>query len=154
MYRISVELLKRSNVSLAQKKPSNNLLDMSTPLDLNASEVDFARRGYKSPHSTTAEHPSTLSPTQLVISPSNLTHPGGEPVNKLIYAGFLEHLGRCIYGGIVDDPKHPADKNLLIEQERGRLGVRKDVVDVIGAEGELGVPMLRWPGGESRSYVS
>ena len=70
-------------------------------------------------------------------------------MNKLIYAGFLEHLGRCIYGGIVDDPKEPSDKKLLIEQGDGKLGVRKDVVEVLGAEGELGVPMLRWPGGMS-----
>jgi alpha-N-arabinofuranosidase len=106
-------------------------------------------RGYTSPHTTTPDHPPTLTPTQLVISPSNLANPSGEPVNKLIYAGFLEHLGRCIYGGIVDDPKDPADKGLLIEQEKGRLGVRKDVAEVLGAEGELAVPMLRWPGGES-----
>lgn len=124
---------------------------MSTPLGLNATELDFEKRGYTSPHSTVPNHPPTLTPTQLVISPSNLVHPGGEPVNKLIYAGFLEHLGRCIYGGIVDDPKNPSDKKLLIEQERGRLGIRKDVVEAIGAEGELGVPMLRWPGGESQS---
>lgn len=122
---------------------------MSTPLGLNATELEFEKRGYTSPHSTKPNHPPTLTPTQLVISPSNLVHPGGEPVNKLIYAGFLEHLGRCIYGGIVDDPKNPSDKKLLIEQEKGRLGIRKDVVEAIGAEGELGVPMLRWPGGES-----
>lgn len=122
---------------------------MSTPLRLSAIEQDFMTRGYTSPHSTTPNHPPTLTPTQLVISPSNLANPSGEPVNKLIYAGFLEHLGRCIYGGIVDDPKEPSDKKLLIEQEKGRLGVRKDVAEVIGAEGELAVPMLRWPGGET-----
>lgn len=121
---------------------------MSTPLGLNATELEFGTRGYTSPLPTKPQHPPTLTPTQLVISPMNLTHPGGEPVNKLIYAGFLEHLGRCIYGGIVDDPKHPSDKKLLIEQEKGRLGIRKDVVEAVGAEGELGVPMLRWPGGE------
>jgi len=120
---------------------------MSTPLALNATELDFMGRGYKSPFPTTPNHPPTLTPTQLVLSPSNLANPGGEPVNKLIYAGFLEHLGRCIYGGIVDDPKEPSDKKLLIEQGDGKLGVRKDVAEVLGAEGELAVPMLRWPGG-------
>lgn len=120
---------------------------MSTPLALNATELDFMQRGENPVFATTPDHPPTLTPTQLVLSPSNLANPAGEPVNKLIYAGFLEHLGRCIYGGIVDDPKDPSDKKLLIEQEKGRLGVRKDVAEVIGAEGELAVPMLRWPGG-------
>jgi alpha-N-arabinofuranosidase len=121
---------------------------MSTPLALNATELEFMQRGVNPIFPTTPDHPPTLTPTQLVLSPSNLVNPGGEPVNKLIYAGFLEHLGRCIYGGIVDDPKDPSDKKLLIEQEKGRLGVRKDVAEIIGAEGELAVPMLRWPGGE------
>jgi hypothetical protein len=122
---------------------------MSTPLALNATELEFMQRGVNPIFPTTPDHPPTLTPTQLVLSPSNLVNPGGEPVNKLIYAGFLEHLGRCIYGGIVDDPKDPSDKKLLIEQEKGRLGVRKDVAQIIGAEGELAVPMLRWPGGKS-----
>ena len=29
---------------------------------------------------------------------------------------------------------------------------RKDVMDVIGKEGELEMPMLRWPGGELSSH--
>jgi hypothetical protein len=129
-------------------------IKMSTPLALNATELGFMGRNYKSPFPTTPNNPPTLTPTQLVLSPSNLINPGGEPVNKLIYAGFLEHLGRCIYGGIVDDPKEPSDKKLLIEQGNGKLGVRKDVVEVLGAEGELAVPMLRWPGGMSIAQTS
>jgi len=26
-------------------------------------------------------------------------------VSKRLYSGFLEHVGRCIYGGIVNDPE-------------------------------------------------
>jgi hypothetical protein len=75
-------------------------------------------------------------------------------VSELLYSGFLEHVGRCIYGGIVDSPKHPSPAKLLEttdhgdEVSKGRLGWRKDVVDLIGKKGDLEVPMLRWPGGE------
>jgi alpha-N-arabinofuranosidase len=97
---------------------------------------------------TRVTHPTTLSSIPITLDPRILAHPGIEPINELLYAGFLEHLGRCIYGGIVDSPKNPSPAELLVKQEKGRLGWRKDVIDVIGRKGELEVPMLRWPGGE------
>lgn len=56
-------------------------------------------------------------------------------INKNIYGHFSEHLGRCIYDGIYvgEDSKIP-NKN----------GMRCDVVNALK---EMGLPVLRWPGG-------
>lgn len=102
----------------------------------------------------TFDHPKTLPNKSLYISPRSLVYPSGtEIVSDKLYSGFIEHLGRGIYGGIVDDDKNPSKEELLVRQDdgteltKGRLGWRKDVMDVIGKEGELEMPMLRWPGG-------
>ena len=55
-------------------------------------------------------------------------------IDPNIYGSFLEHLGRAVYEGIYE-PGHPAaDKD----------GFREDVVSLIR---ELGVPLVRYPGG-------
>lgn len=55
-------------------------------------------------------------------------------IDKRIYGSFIEHLGRAVYDGIYC-PGHPgADSN----------GFRKDVKDLVK---ELGVPIIRYPGG-------
>ncbi|CAE6479625.1 unnamed protein product [Rhizoctonia solani] len=59
-------------------------------------------------------------------------------VDDRLYSGFIEHLGRCIYGGIVPDPTTPKD---LITP----TGFRKDVLHLL--RDELKVPIVRWPGG-------
>lgn len=55
-------------------------------------------------------------------------------VDPRLYGAFLEHLGRAIYGGIYE-PEHPT------ADERG---FRQDVLEVVR---ELGVPIVRYPGG-------
>src|SRR5882672_6512748 len=55
-------------------------------------------------------------------------------IDSLLYGNFTEHLGRCIYGGIYDPSSSQADKS----------GFRKDVIE---ASKQLGVSILRWPGG-------
>ena len=56
------------------------------------------------------------------------------PVDPRVYGSFVEHLGRCVYTGIYE-PEHPtADKH----------GFRQDVADLTR---ELGVPVIRYPGG-------
>lgn len=95
------------------------------------------------------DHPETLSSPPFIVSPLLLKDPTTPSISPLLFGGFLEHLGRCIYGGIVDDPKDPSPPSLLVEQEKGRLGWRKDVMEVL--RDELEVPMLRWPGGKSAS---
>ena len=51
-----------------------------------------------------------------------------------LFGAFVEHLGRCIYGGIYE-PGHPAaDAN----------GFRRDVLELVR---ELGPTIMRYPGG-------
>jgi alpha-N-arabinofuranosidase len=95
--------------------------------------------------STTWSHPAKLSEAPIRISPNQLADPTAGPISPLIFGGFLEHLGRCIYGGIVDDPKHPSPAELVIPQPQGRLSWRKDVLRIF--KEELEVPVFRWPGG-------
>jgi alpha-L-arabinofuranosidase len=56
------------------------------------------------------------------------------PLDRNLFGSFLEHLGRAIYEGIYDPGSKLADSN----------GLRKDVIDEIR---QLGVPIVRYPGG-------
>lgn len=56
-------------------------------------------------------------------------------ISKDIYGNFSEHLGRCIYEGLF------VGENSDIPNVKG---MRKDVV---GALKDMGLPVLRWPGG-------
>lgn len=60
------------------------------------------------------------------------------PVDKRLFGGFVEHLGRCIYGGIYDPQNPLSDKN----------GFRSDV---IAALKELCFTVMRYPGGNFAS---
>jgi alpha-N-arabinofuranosidase len=99
------------------------------------------------------KHPTQLSPCAVGISPFSLVHSRDDVVSDKLYSGFVEHLGRGIYGGIVDDPSSPSSKELIAVQDdgipthRNRLGWRKDVVKILAKDGELEMPILRWPGG-------
>jgi alpha-N-arabinofuranosidase len=55
-------------------------------------------------------------------------------VDRRIFGQFVEHLGRCIYGGIYDEGSPLSDAQ----------GFRRDVLD---AARLLRFPVLRWPGG-------
>jgi alpha-N-arabinofuranosidase len=55
-------------------------------------------------------------------------------VDRRIFGQFVEHLGRCIYGGIYDEGSPLSDAQ----------GFRRDVLD---AARSLRIPILRWPGG-------
>jgi alpha-N-arabinofuranosidase len=81
-------------------------------------------------HSQTAIH-AELTHAELTIRADT---PGSE-INPAIYGQFAEHLGRSIYEGIWVGPSAP------IPNTRGYRN------DVIAALKELGVPVLRWPGG-------
>ena len=54
--------------------------------------------------------------------------------DPMIYGGFIEHLGRQIYGGFFEPGSPLADD----------AGFRLDVIEAIR---ELKVPVIRWPGG-------
>ncbi|MCI2421692.1 alpha-N-arabinofuranosidase [Saccharopolyspora sp. K220] len=55
-------------------------------------------------------------------------------VNPRLFGSFVEHLGRCVYTG-VHEPDHPAAR---------ADGLRQDVLDLVR---ELGVTLIRYPGG-------
>src|SRR5271169_4344822 len=55
-------------------------------------------------------------------------------IDRNLFGSFLEHLGRAIYEGIYDPGSKLSDSN----------GFRKDVMDEIR---QLGVPIVRYPGG-------
>ena len=56
------------------------------------------------------------------------------PLDPNVFGSFLEHLGRAIYEGIYDPGSNLSDAN----------GFRKDVMDEVR---QLGVPIIRYPGG-------
>ena len=55
-------------------------------------------------------------------------------IDRNIFGGFIEHLGRGIYGGIFDEGSPLADEQ----------GFRTDVMTAVRG---LHMPVLRWPGG-------
>ena len=59
-------------------------------------------------------------------------------IDKKIFGNFIEHLGRCITGGIFDEGSPLSDKE----------GFRKDVMAAVK---DMNVPFLRWPGGNFSS---
>ena len=68
--------------------------------------------------------------TRIAIDP-------GRPVGRLdrkVFGGFVERLGRCIYGGLYEEGSPLSDDR----------GFRKDVLGLLR---ELGLGVLRWPGG-------
>jgi alpha-N-arabinofuranosidase len=55
-------------------------------------------------------------------------------VDRRIFGNFVEHLGRCIYGGLFEEGSPLSDDR----------GFRRDVLEAVR---RLRVPILRWPGG-------
>jgi len=55
-------------------------------------------------------------------------------IDRKIYGNFIEHLSRCIYGGIYEEGSPLSDER----------GFRRDVLEAVRG---LNVSILRWPGG-------
>lgn len=55
-------------------------------------------------------------------------------IDRNIYGNFVEHLGRCIYGGLYEPGSPLSDEK----------GYRRDVLDATRA---LRTSLVRWPGG-------
>ena len=55
-------------------------------------------------------------------------------IDRRIFGGFIEHLGRCVYGGIYEEDSPLSDKR----------GFRTDVLSAVR---ELAPTHVRWPGG-------
>jgi len=68
--------------------------------------------------------------TRIAVDP---LRPVGQ-LDRKVFGGFIEHLGRCIYGGIYEEGSPLSD-------ERGFR------TDVLGLLRELRPGVLRWPGG-------
>jgi len=67
---------------------------------------------------------------RILIDPSYVV----TSIDPRLYGGFAEHLGKHIYTGMFE-PSHPsADSN----------GFRTDVIDLVKG---LGMPIIRYPGG-------
>lgn len=60
------------------------------------------------------------------------------PIDRKVFGGFAEHLGRCIYGGLYEPGSPLADAD----------GVR---TDVLAALRRLRMPIVRYPGGNFAS---
>lgn len=78
----------------------------------------------------TARAQTTSATTRVVIEPSRQI----AALDRRLFGSFLEHLGRAIYTGIYEPGSKVADSN----------GFRTDVMKEIH---DLGVPIIRWPGG-------
>jgi alpha-N-arabinofuranosidase len=59
-------------------------------------------------------------------------------VHPHVFGNFVEHLGRCVYGGVYEEKSPLSDAD----------GFRRDVME---ATRGLGVTLLRWPGGNFAS---
>ncbi len=66
----------------------------------------------------------------LILDPSFTV----APVNRRTFGTFVEHMGRCVYTGIYEPGHATADED----------GFRKDVLELTR---ELGVSLVRYPGG-------
>jgi alpha-N-arabinofuranosidase len=69
-------------------------------------------------------------PARIYIDPAQKI----APLDRYVLGSFLEHLGRAIYEGIYEPGSKFADAN----------GFRKDIIEEIR---KMGVPMVRYPGG-------
>jgi alpha-N-arabinofuranosidase len=71
-----------------------------------------------------------LADARVVLDPANPL----AAVDERLFGSFVEHMGRAIYGGIYE-PGHPRSD---------AAGWRHDVIDLVR---ELGVTIVRYPGG-------
>ena len=62
------------------------------------------------------------------------THRTIAPISPLLFGGFVEHMGRCVYEGIYDPKSPQADSH----------GLRKDVLDALR---DQAYTVIRYPGG-------
>jgi len=78
---------------------------------------------------------STQSPTARIVIDTERTI---APISPLLFGGFAEHMGRCVYEGIYDPHSAQADAH----------GLRRDV---LAALREIGYTTIRYPGGNMLS---
>jgi len=74
--------------------------------------------------------PSSSLPARVYIDTNRTV----AEISPLLFGGFAEHMGRCIYGGIYDPQSPQADER----------GFRRDVLDALR---EVNYRIMRYPGG-------
>ena len=72
--------------------------------------------------------------TRIAVDPGRVVG----TLNRNVFGGFIEHLGRCIYGGIYEEGSPLSDAN----------DFRADVFELLR---DLRIGALRWPGGNFAS---
>ncbi len=77
-----------------------------------------------------AQAPRSSGPARIYLDTKRTV----AAIDPNLFGSFLEHLGRAIYEGIYDPGSPRSDSN----------GFRKDVIEEVRA---LGVPIIRYPGG-------
>jgi alpha-N-arabinofuranosidase len=87
-----------------------------------------------SPLHAQASQPAAQTRARIKLDPERVI----AEVHPHVFGNFVEHLGRCVYGGVFEEGSPLSDEN----------GFRKDVMD---ATLGLGVTLLRWPGGNFAS---
>ena len=75
--------------------------------------------------------------SQIAIAPARTLG----TIDPKVFGGFVEHLGRCIYGGLYEEGSVLADER----------GFRRDVLSLLR---ELRLAVLRWPGGSCLPSLS
>jgi alpha-L-arabinofuranosidase len=80
------------------------------------------------------------------------------PVDRKIYSGFVEHMGRCVYGGLVpatypekSDLDHCTEKNFRIDVIEAIKEVKPPLLSRRELYRQLQVDGRRWPDTESPS---
>ena len=73
---------------------------------------------------------SASGPARVYVDPAQKI----APLDRKVFGSFIEHLGRSVYEGIYEPGSRLADAN----------GFRKDVLEEIK---KMGVPIIRYPGG-------
>lgn len=71
-----------------------------------------------------------MSTAQIIVDPDFSLG----TVDARLFGSFVEHMGRCVYGGVFE-PGHP---------DADERGFRRDVLELAQ---ELGVTLIRYPGG-------
>ena len=99
---------------------------------MNLSRRSFSKTLFALPWAARAQQPS-LNATVKVNTERVIGY-----IDPKLYGNFIEHLGRCIEGGIFQEGSPLSDSN----------GFRRDVLDAVR---KLNVPILRWPGGNFSS---
>lgn len=93
-------------------------------------------------------HPPLTNSSPVIISPHLAHDAHEEDFEGAQFGTFIEHMVDGVYGGLVEDEGHPAREDLLLQQPDGGPAVRRDVLDLIKRDGDLGHTIARWPGGK------